>query len=93
MSAYAGTGRLVRLALRRDRIQLPIWIVGSAVLMAAGAAAVVDEFPTEASRAAALAGAGTSPAVLLMRGIPVGTSEGAFVNFRNSPPGWCSPRS
>jgi ABC-2 type transport system permease protein len=82
-AAYAGTGRLVRLAARRDRIQLPIWIVGSAVLIAAGAAAVIDEFPTEASRATALAGAGTSPAVLLMRGIPVGTSEGAFVNFRN----------
>ncbi|HEU4426709.1 MAG TPA: anibiotic ABC transporter [Pilimelia sp.] len=83
MSAYAGTGRLIRLAARRDRVQLPIWIVGSAVLLAAGAAAVVDEFPTAVERSTALQGAGGSPAVLLMRGIPVGTETGAFVNFRN----------
>ncbi|HEX7746156.1 MAG TPA: anibiotic ABC transporter, partial [Micromonosporaceae bacterium] len=83
MSAYAGTRRLIRLALRRDRIQLPMWIIGSAVLLAAGAAAVADEFPNHAERAAALRGAGGSPAVLLMRGVPVGTDTGALVNFRN----------
>ncbi|GII42085.1 ABC transporter permease [Planotetraspora phitsanulokensis] len=83
MSAYEGTGRLVRLALRRDRVQLPVWIVGSAVILAAGAAAVIDEFPDAAGRATALQGAGTSPAVLLMRGTPVGTDLGALANFRN----------
>ncbi|MGW0809051.1 ABC transporter permease [Nonomuraea sp. NPDC002799] len=83
MSAFAGTGRLIRLAVRRDRVQLPIWIVGSVVLLAAGAAAVADEFPDEAGRIAALKGAGTSPAVLLMRGTPVGFDLGALVNFRN----------
>ncbi|GAA0966592.1 exporter of polyketide antibiotics [Acrocarpospora macrocephala] len=83
MNAYAGTGRLIRLAARRDRVQLPIWIIGAAVLMAAGAAAVADEFPTEESRVTALRGAGGSPAVLLMRGAPVGTDLGAMLNFRN----------
>jgi ABC-2 type transport system permease protein len=83
MSSFTGTGKLLRLALRRDRIQLPIWVVANALLLYAAAAAVVDEFPTEAERASALAGAGGSPAVLVMRGIPVGTSAGAFVNFRN----------
>ncbi|HEX4811149.1 MAG TPA: ABC transporter permease [Nonomuraea sp.] len=83
MSAYAGTGRLIRLAVRRDRVQLPVWIAGSVLLLAAGAAAVADEFPDEAGRVTALKGAGTSPAVLLMRGTPVGTDLGALVNFRN----------
>jgi len=78
-----GTLRLARLALRRDRVQLPIWIVGAILLMYAGAAAVKDEFPTEADAATALKGAVTSPAVLLMRGIPVGVDLGALVNFRN----------
>jgi polyether ionophore transport system permease protein len=83
MKTLTGTGQLIRLAVRRDRIQLPIWIVAMAVLLAAGAAAVADEFPTEADRAKALAGAGALPAVLVMRGIPVGTNLGALVNFRN----------
>ncbi|MFD0662544.1 ABC transporter permease [Thermocatellispora tengchongensis] len=83
MSAYAGTGRLIRLALRRDRVQIAVWIVASVALLAAGAAAVADEFPDEAERVTALKGAGTSPAVLLMRGAPVGTDLGALVNFRN----------
>src|SRR5262249_26353852 len=56
---------------------------GMALLLAAGAAAVADEFPTEHDRASALAGAGGLPAVLVMRGIPVGTNLGALVNFRN----------
>jgi ABC-2 type transport system permease protein len=83
MSSVAGTGQLIRLAVRRDRVPLPIWIVGSAVVLAAGAAAVAKEFPTEAGRAEALRGAGDSAAVLLMRGVPVGTGLGALVNFRN----------
>lgn len=83
MSAYAGTGRLIRLAARRDRIQLPVWILASVALMGSGAAAVADEFPTEAGRITALQAAGGSPAVLLMRGTPVGTDLGALVNFRN----------
>jgi ABC-2 type transport system permease protein len=77
------TGRLVRLAARRDRIQLPVWIVASALLVIAGAAAVADEFPDREGRVTALTGAGGSPAVLLMRGVPVGDSLGALVNFRN----------
>src|SRR5262245_9117443 len=83
MTTLTGTAQLIRLALRRDRIQFPVWIVGMALLLAAGAAAVADEFPTEADRATALAGAGGLPAVLVMRGIPVGTNLGALVNFRN----------
>ncbi|NUT33905.1 MAG: anibiotic ABC transporter [Hamadaea sp.] len=83
MSAFRGTLRLTRLAARRDRVHLPIWILATAGLASAGAAAVIDEFPTEEGRVTALTGAVTSPAVLMMRGVPVGATEGALVNFRN----------
>ncbi|MDI1461605.1 anibiotic ABC transporter [Catellatospora sp. KI3] len=83
MNAYAGTGRLVRLAARRDRIQLPVWIVAAGALMSAGTSAVAGEFATEESRITALKGAGSSAAILVMRGVPVGSSLGALVNFRN----------
>ena len=84
MSAYAGTGRLIRLAARRDRIQLPdldprlrrrCWRPARPPSPTSS--------PTEQSRVTALRGAGGSPAVLLMRGVPVGTDLGALVNFRN----------
>jgi ABC-2 type transport system permease protein len=79
----SGTLRLLRLALRRDRVQLPVWILASAAVLAAGVAAVVDEFPDARGRADALRVAAGSPAVLLMRGTPVGTDPGALVSFRN----------
>jgi ABC-2 type transport system permease protein len=83
VSTYTGTGRLVRLAARRDRIQLPIWIVGSALVLYAGVAAVKDEFPSQAEAATALRGAGGNATVELLRGVPVGTTTGAMTNFRN----------
>ena len=35
MSGFTGTSRLVRLALRRDRVTLPAWILGMAAFLAA----------------------------------------------------------
>jgi ABC-2 type transport system permease protein len=83
MNTLAGTRRLARLALRRDRIQIPVWILAVAVGTSAATAAVADEFASEAEIADSLRQAGDSPAVLMLRGIPVGSSEGAMVNFRN----------
>jgi ABC-2 type transport system permease protein len=50
MSAYAGTGALVRLALRRSRIMLAAWVVGFVVFAAYSAKATVDLYPSQASR-------------------------------------------
>ncbi len=33
MSAFTGTERLLRLALRRDRVVLPSWVVGTSLLV------------------------------------------------------------
>ncbi|TYB96713.1 anibiotic ABC transporter [Micromonospora sp. WP24] len=50
MSAFTGTGRLTRLALRRDRIRLGIWILGTPLLGYALAASVAGVYPDEAAR-------------------------------------------
>jgi ABC-2 type transport system permease protein len=45
-----GTAALVRLALRRDRVLIPVWIGLSASMVAFSASATVDLYPSEASR-------------------------------------------
>jgi ABC-2 type transport system permease protein len=44
MSGFAGTVRLVRLALRRDRLTLPAWILGMTVFLAATTAMFADSY-------------------------------------------------
>lgn len=44
MSGFVGTMRLVRLAVRRDRVVLPAWIVGMAGSLAATTAMFVDNY-------------------------------------------------
>ena len=44
-----GTWPLVRLALRRDRVLLPAWVLGFAAMVTLSVAATRDLYPTEAS--------------------------------------------
>jgi ABC-2 type transport system permease protein len=46
MSGFTGTVRLVRLALRRDRMTLPAWILGMAGFLAATTAMFEDSYAT-----------------------------------------------
>ena len=46
MSSFAGTGGLVRLILRRDRVRLPVWIVGIVGINAISAATVKSTYDT-----------------------------------------------
>lgn len=71
MTQFAGTGALVRLILRRDRIRLPVWLVAVLGLVYASAAAVQDLYPTVADRAAYAATIGSSPASIAFSGPPV----------------------
>jgi len=50
MSAFAGTGALLRLALRRDRVMLPAWIAVFVLTAAMSATATVDLYPSAVSR-------------------------------------------
>jgi ABC-2 type transport system permease protein len=62
MTAFTGTGRLVRLTLRRDRVQLPLWLIGLMLVQAVtissiigpawGATVVTQGFLTVATGAA-----------------------------------------
>lgn len=46
MSTFTGTGTMLRLALRRDRIRLPLWILGLVVLAGYSAAELELAYPT-----------------------------------------------
>ncbi|MEN3611910.1 anibiotic ABC transporter [Plantactinospora sp. ZYX-F-223] len=79
---FTGTARLTRLALRRDRIQLPLWIVGTTALLAFTYAAEQEQFPTEADRVTALRTAAESPAILMLRNAPSGITDGDMLAFQ-----------
>ena len=68
MTELVGTGALVRLALRRDRIMLPIWIVTFVGMAASSATATVDLYPTVASRVAAAASLNGSRSLVALYG-------------------------
>jgi ABC-2 type transport system permease protein len=68
VTELVGTGALVRLALRRDRIMLPVWIVAFVGMAASSATATVDLYPTVASRVAAAASLNGSRSLVALYG-------------------------
>jgi ABC-2 type transport system permease protein len=78
----SGIVRLVLFQGRRDRIVLPVWILGIALLGFAVAGAVATEFADVSDRATIINVAAVSPAFLFIRGLPDGTSIGAVVFFQ-----------
>ncbi|OUM45128.1 ABC transporter permease [Arthrobacter sedimenti] len=78
----SGVRDLALIQARRDRVVLPVWILGIAVLAFAVAGAVATEFADEADRAAIVSMATASPAFLFIRGLPDGTGIGAVVFFQ-----------
>ncbi len=79
MKPFTGTVRLARLALRRDRVQLPIWLLAVVAVMAASASSVVGLYPTEQERVALAVSSSASPVALMTNGLVSGTSLGATV--------------
>ncbi len=68
MSAFAGTGSLIRIALRRSRIMAAAWVVVFALIAAYSAKATVDLYPTLASRLEAAAAINGSQALVALYG-------------------------
>jgi len=71
MKSFAGTGRLFRLALRRDRIVAAVWILGLFLYAYSQAASIIGLYPTQADldRLARTAeGIGANPAVVALQG-------------------------
>jgi ABC-2 type transport system permease protein len=80
-----GTGALVRLVLRRDRIRLPVWIVALTGLVLLSALAVADAYPTTAAREAYATTIGSSPTAIAMAGPPVAlTTLGGILVYETS---------
>ena len=68
---------------RRDRVTLPIWILGTVALLAVAAASVGQEYGDAAGRSGILRVALATPALLALRGIPNGDSLGSAVHFQS----------
>jgi ABC-2 type transport system permease protein len=79
----AGTWHLTRLALRRDRVVLPIWIVLLSVVPASTVTTFTQFYPTVADRLALQAGANANPSYALLYGPPFDlTTAGGFIAWR-----------
>jgi len=69
---FTGTRHLVRLILRRDRIRLPLWVVGLGGTIAFSALAVPPIYDTPEKVAGYASAVGTSPVIYLMSGRQAG---------------------
>ncbi|MFI7575520.1 ABC transporter permease [Micromonospora sp. NPDC049497] len=79
MSGLAGTGRLARLALRRDRIRLALWVLGTPLLGLALAASVTGIYPDDSSRLGYARTSASSVVARAFNGPIVGPDLGAVV--------------
>jgi ABC-2 type transport system permease protein len=82
MTSLAGTGPLVRLILRRDRILLLLWVAVFALLPVAIANTPSDLYPTAAERQSYLDIVTGTPTLLALYGHPFGSSLGALTAWR-----------
>jgi ABC-2 type transport system permease protein len=72
MSGYAGTGQLVRLALRRDRVRIPVWVVSVAAITYLTAVSEEGLYTSQAAIDAYAALSESSPVAIAFAGPPIG---------------------
>jgi ABC-2 type transport system permease protein len=87
LHSFAGSGALIRLILRRDRIALPIWIVLPALLAVGIASTFVNLYPTAQARQAFAAQIASSPAETALLGPVYAPTLGGLVAWRWIIPG------
>ncbi len=78
----AGAGELTRLALRRDRIMLPVWIYALTAIAASGGYGLKLVYKTAHSRAGLAASVHSTPALGFLYGQLHGDSLGALISWR-----------
>lgn len=71
-ASFAGSRHLVRLVLRRDRVRLPLWLLGLGGMIASSAVAVPSVYDTPAKVAGYAGAVGASPVSYLMSGRQAG---------------------
>ena len=77
--AFVGTGHLIGLALRRDRVQLPIWLAAITVVYAVSVSSLEGLYPTQQDLRMLAVSSAASPVVLATNGLVSGDSPGAIV--------------
>ncbi len=82
MTALTGTGKLVRLILRRDRVLLPLWVLFIAAVPASYVASIDGLFPTAAGRQEYAEAGANNAGFVALYGRLVGSSLGELVSWR-----------
>lgn len=72
MSTLAGTSALLRFALRRDRLRLPVWIAAGTFMVVTQSVSSQAIYDTPADLAAYRASVGSNAATIALAGPPVG---------------------
>src|SRR3954468_16493689 len=78
----AGTLELLRLALRRDRVMIPAWVLGLGAAVLITVSSYAGLYATAASRREAVATLGRTPATLALYGRVYADSVGGLVGWR-----------
>src|SRR5690606_1118269 len=74
-------GVLVRHRMRRDRIQVPVWLASLTALLLFSALALQDTFGGLEERTLLVHLAAANPAIMFIRGVPQGTDAAAVLIF------------
>ena len=82
MSTLVGTGKLVRLMLRRDRLLLPLWVLVLALLPVYQAAAIDQLYSTPAQLRELYGTVAGTPGLLAILGPVFGATLGALTVWR-----------
>lgn len=82
MSSLLGTGRMVRLVLRRDRVRLPVWVLAQLALVWFTVAAIPRTYPDQRAIDSYAASLGDSPAAVAMSGpsVALNTQAGIVIH-------------
>ncbi|MFG2990984.1 ABC transporter permease [Streptomyces sp. NPDC048257] len=78
----AGTGALLRLALRRDRVMMPVWIAVTALLVVSMPGSLGSVYATAAERARAAASMNANSSMRALYGPVFGDSLGGLTAWR-----------
>lgn len=78
----AGTGALLRLALRRDRVMMPVWILAVSALVLSLPASLESVYGTPAERARLLSTMSANGSLRALYGPAFGDSVGALTAWR-----------
>jgi len=84
MSEFSGTGALIRLIVRRDRLLLPIWMALPPLFVVVVVAAFVSLYPTAASQQMLAAQIVNSPGFVALLGPVLSPTLGGLTAWRSS---------